>query len=99
MSRPAPTQVAPGVYPLGDHGLNFYLIEGPDGRILIDAGCPPIWSSCAGCWPASAAPWPTSVPYSWPMATSTTPAWPVREPPPLPPSRMRGSSREPLLHP
>jgi glyoxylase-like metal-dependent hydrolase (beta-lactamase superfamily II) len=40
MSRPAPTQVAPGVHRLGDHGINFYLIEGPDGLILIDAGVP-----------------------------------------------------------
>nr|WP_168513434.1 MBL fold metallo-hydrolase [Streptomyces sp. S1D4-11]QIY99576.1 MBL fold metallo-hydrolase [Streptomyces sp. S1D4-11] len=40
MSRPAPTQVAPGVHRLGDHGINFYLIEGPDGLILIDSGVP-----------------------------------------------------------
>ncbi|MER5516803.1 MBL fold metallo-hydrolase [Streptomyces sp. NPDC002763] len=40
MSRPAPTQVAPGVHRLGDHGINFYLIEGPDGLTLIDAGVP-----------------------------------------------------------
>ena len=40
MSRPAPTQVAPGVHRLGDHDVNFYLIEGPDGLILIDAGVP-----------------------------------------------------------
>ncbi|MFE2967419.1 MBL fold metallo-hydrolase [Streptomyces sp. NPDC059340] len=40
MSRPAPTQVAPGVHRLGDHGINFYLIEGTDGLILIDSGVP-----------------------------------------------------------
>ncbi|MFC1406148.1 MULTISPECIES: MBL fold metallo-hydrolase [Streptacidiphilus] len=40
MSRPAPTQVAPGVHRLGDHGVNFYLIEDPDGHILVDAGTP-----------------------------------------------------------
>ena len=40
MSRPAPTQVAPGVHRLGDHSINFYLIEGPDGLILIDSGVP-----------------------------------------------------------
>jgi glyoxylase-like metal-dependent hydrolase (beta-lactamase superfamily II) len=40
MSRPAPTQVAPGVHRLGDHSVNFYLIEDPDGLILIDAGMP-----------------------------------------------------------
>jgi glyoxylase-like metal-dependent hydrolase (beta-lactamase superfamily II) len=38
MSRPAPTQVAPGVHRLGDHSVNFYLIENPDGLILVDAG-------------------------------------------------------------
>lgn len=40
MSRPAPTQVAPGVHRLGDHGINFYLIEEPDGLVLVDAGVP-----------------------------------------------------------
>jgi glyoxylase-like metal-dependent hydrolase (beta-lactamase superfamily II) len=40
MSRPAPTQVAPGVHRLGDHGVNFYLIEDPDGLVLVDAGVP-----------------------------------------------------------
>ncbi|MFF1739578.1 MBL fold metallo-hydrolase [Streptomyces mirabilis] len=40
MSRPAPTQVAPGVHRLGDHGVNFYLIEDPDGLVLVDAGTP-----------------------------------------------------------
>jgi len=40
MSRPAPTQVAPGVHRLGDHDINFYLIEGPDGLVLIDSGVP-----------------------------------------------------------
>jgi len=40
MSRPAPTQIAPGVHRLGDHGVNFYLIEDPDGLVLVDAGVP-----------------------------------------------------------
>ena len=40
MSRPMPTPVAPGVHRLGDHGVNFYLIEDRDGLILIDAGLP-----------------------------------------------------------
>ncbi|WP_043667097.1 MBL fold metallo-hydrolase [Streptomyces xylophagus] len=40
MSRPAPTPVAPGVHRLGDHGVNFYLIEDPDGLVLVDAGTP-----------------------------------------------------------
>ena len=40
MSRPAPAQVAPGVHRLGDRSVNFYLIENPDGLILIDAGLP-----------------------------------------------------------
>ena len=40
MSRPAPTLVTPGVHRLGDHGVNFYLIEDPDGFILVDAGVP-----------------------------------------------------------
>jgi glyoxylase-like metal-dependent hydrolase (beta-lactamase superfamily II) len=40
MSRPAPTQVAPGVHRLGDHSVNFYLIEEPGGLVLIDAGLP-----------------------------------------------------------
>jgi glyoxylase-like metal-dependent hydrolase (beta-lactamase superfamily II) len=40
MSRPAPTQVAPGVHRLGDHAVNFYLIEDPDGFVLVDAGAP-----------------------------------------------------------
>jgi hypothetical protein len=40
MSRPAPTQVAPGVHRLGDHVVNFYLIEDPDGLVLVDAGTP-----------------------------------------------------------
>jgi glyoxylase-like metal-dependent hydrolase (beta-lactamase superfamily II) len=40
MSHPTPTQVAPGVHRLGDHGVNFYLIESPDGLILVDAGVP-----------------------------------------------------------
>ncbi|MGH1553559.1 hypothetical protein ACRAWF_20995 [Streptomyces sp. L7] len=36
----APTQVAAGAHRLGDHGVNFYLIEDPDGLVLIDAGLP-----------------------------------------------------------
>ena len=40
MSRPAPAQVAPGVHRLGDHSVNFYLIEDPGGLVLIDAGVP-----------------------------------------------------------
>jgi glyoxylase-like metal-dependent hydrolase (beta-lactamase superfamily II) len=40
MSHPAPTQVAPGVHRLGDHSVNFYLVEDPDGVILIDTGLP-----------------------------------------------------------
>lgn len=40
MSRPAPVQVAPGVHRLGDHRINFYLIEDPDGLVLVDAGLP-----------------------------------------------------------
>ncbi|MET7567539.1 MBL fold metallo-hydrolase [Streptomyces sp. NPDC005492] len=40
MSRPATVQVAPGVHRLGDHGVNFYLIEDPDGLVLVDAGLP-----------------------------------------------------------
>ncbi|WP_033281902.1 MBL fold metallo-hydrolase [Streptomyces sp. NRRL F-525] len=40
MSRPASTQVAPGVHRLGDHVVNFYLIEDPDGLVLVDAGTP-----------------------------------------------------------
>ncbi|UXX94352.1 MBL fold metallo-hydrolase [Streptomyces sp. AD2-2] len=40
MSRPASTQVAPGVHRLGDHVVNFYLIENPDGLVLVDAGTP-----------------------------------------------------------
>ena len=40
MSRPAPLQVAPGVHRLGDHGINFYLIEEPGGLVLVDAGVP-----------------------------------------------------------
>ncbi len=33
-------EVAPGVHRLGDHVVNFYLIEHPDGVVLIDAGLP-----------------------------------------------------------
>ena len=35
-SRP----VASGVHRLGDHVVNFYLIEDPDGLVLVDAGTP-----------------------------------------------------------
>ena len=40
MSSPSSPQVAPGVHRLGEHGVNFYLIEDPDGLTLIDAGVP-----------------------------------------------------------
>lgn len=44
MPRSTPTskgrQVAPGVHRLGDDTVNFYLIEHPDGLVLIDAGLP-----------------------------------------------------------
>ena len=40
MSRPTPAQVAPGVHRLGDRGVNFYLIEDPDGLVMIDSGLP-----------------------------------------------------------
>ena len=40
MSRPSPAQVAPGVHRLGDRGVNFYLIEDPDGLTLVDSGMP-----------------------------------------------------------
>lgn len=44
MSRPAasPLQrnVAPGVDRLGDRLVNFYLVEDPDGLVLVDAGLP-----------------------------------------------------------
>jgi glyoxylase-like metal-dependent hydrolase (beta-lactamase superfamily II) len=44
VSRPAPVspgrQVAPGVHRLGDDTVNFYLIDGADGLVLIDAGLP-----------------------------------------------------------
>jgi glyoxylase-like metal-dependent hydrolase (beta-lactamase superfamily II) len=33
-------QVAPGVDRLGDEVVNFYLVEHPDGLLLIDAGLP-----------------------------------------------------------
>ena len=44
MSRLSPTdserQVAPGVHRLGDDIVNFYLVEEPDGLVLVDAGLP-----------------------------------------------------------
>lgn len=64
MSRPAPPQIAPGVHRLGDHGVNFYLIEDPDGLVLVDAGVPAHLKQLRTLLAASAAPWPTSVPYS-----------------------------------
>jgi glyoxylase-like metal-dependent hydrolase (beta-lactamase superfamily II) len=42
--RPRPghagTQVAPGVVRLGDRVVNYYLVEHPDGLVLVDAGLP-----------------------------------------------------------
>lgn len=32
--------IAPGVDRLGDHVVNFYLVQDPDGLVLIDAGLP-----------------------------------------------------------
>jgi glyoxylase-like metal-dependent hydrolase (beta-lactamase superfamily II) len=44
VSRPSPIvadrQVAPGVHRLGDDIVNFYLVEDPQGLVLIDAGLP-----------------------------------------------------------
>ncbi|MEW2162646.1 MBL fold metallo-hydrolase [Streptomyces sp. NPDC007084] len=40
MPRPTARQVAPGVHRLGDHVVNFYLVEDPAGLVLIDAGLP-----------------------------------------------------------
>ena len=40
MPRPAPALVAPGVHRLGDRAVNFYLIEEPDGLVLVDSGVP-----------------------------------------------------------
>ena len=40
MPRPAPALVAPGVHRLGDRAVNFYLIEEPDGLVLVDSGTP-----------------------------------------------------------
>ena len=40
-AHPRPRRrVAPGVYRLGDDVVNFYLIEEPDGLVLVDAGLP-----------------------------------------------------------
>ncbi|WNV87340.1 MBL fold metallo-hydrolase [Umezawaea sp. Da 62-37] len=33
-------QVAPGVHRLGDDVVNFYLVDHPDGLVLVDAGLP-----------------------------------------------------------
>ncbi|WP_328722099.1 MBL fold metallo-hydrolase [Streptomyces sp. NBC_00247] len=33
-------EVAPGVHRLGDEVVNFYLVEHPDGPVLVDAGLP-----------------------------------------------------------
>jgi glyoxylase-like metal-dependent hydrolase (beta-lactamase superfamily II) len=42
--RPTPDtsagQIAPGVHRLGDDIVNFYLVDHPDGLVLIDAGLP-----------------------------------------------------------
>lgn len=35
-----PRRVAPGVDRLGDDIVNFYLVEDPDGLVLVDAGLP-----------------------------------------------------------
>ncbi|MFE9808760.1 MBL fold metallo-hydrolase [Streptomyces sp. NPDC005227] len=40
MPRPTAQQVAPGVHRLGDHVVNFYVVEEPGGLVLIDAGLP-----------------------------------------------------------
>lgn len=39
-SKAAPSTPAPGVVRLGDGVVNFYLVEDPDGLVLIDAGLP-----------------------------------------------------------
>ncbi|MFI6084797.1 MBL fold metallo-hydrolase [Streptomyces sp. NPDC051217] len=36
----SPRSVAPGVDRLGDRVVNFYLVEDPDGLVLVDAGLP-----------------------------------------------------------
>ena len=36
----ASAQVAPGVYRLGDQVANFYLVDDPEGLVLVDAGLP-----------------------------------------------------------
>lgn len=33
-------EVAPGIHRLGDDKVNFYLVEHPDGLVLVDAGLP-----------------------------------------------------------
>ncbi|MFE9433742.1 MBL fold metallo-hydrolase [Streptomyces sp. NPDC006640] len=40
MPRPTARQVAPGVHRLGDHVVNFYVVEEPGGLVLVDAGLP-----------------------------------------------------------
>ena len=38
--RPVPPSPAPGVTRLGDAEVNFYLLEDPDGLVLVDGGLP-----------------------------------------------------------
>jgi glyoxylase-like metal-dependent hydrolase (beta-lactamase superfamily II) len=38
-ARPS-SLVAPGVHRLGDHVVNFYAVEEPDGVVLVDSGLP-----------------------------------------------------------
>jgi glyoxylase-like metal-dependent hydrolase (beta-lactamase superfamily II) len=38
--RTAAVSLAPGVVRLGDPGINFYLLETPDGLVLVDGGLP-----------------------------------------------------------
>src|SRR5580704_80109 len=38
--RAAATSPAPGVIRLGDPAVNFYLLEAPDGLVLVDGGLP-----------------------------------------------------------
>jgi glyoxylase-like metal-dependent hydrolase (beta-lactamase superfamily II) len=40
MAQPPAPQLAPGLHRLGDHVVNFYLIEEPEGFVLVDAGLP-----------------------------------------------------------
>ncbi|HEV2638551.1 MAG TPA: MBL fold metallo-hydrolase [Actinocrinis sp.] len=43
----ASPQYPPGVHRLGDGMVNFYLVEEPDGLVLIDAGLPKHWDALA----------------------------------------------------